>query len=161
MSGWRASGRMDRRTGSPAEQSRAPGAATTPARGCRLEAEGREREDALGGAYLGALAQQRLDESPADALSPAGDQSHLPIDVHGRRAPAARSAPAEPQKPSAVSSARFTSSMLRSLPLRPPSFPPPPAAAAPAAPSPPAAHSCDPEPPGAAWAGGSRGGAGH
>lgn len=46
-------------------------------------------------------------------------------------------------------------------PSCPPSFPPPPAAAATAAHSPPAPRSCDREPPGAAWAGGSRGGAGH
>lgn len=123
MAGGWTDGQTDR---SPAESSRAPGLPPSPARGCRLEAEGRKREDALAGAYLGALAQQRLDESPADALRPAGDQSHLAIDVHGRRAPAARSAPAEPQQSRAVSPARFPLSLLRALPpALPPSLLPP------------------------------------
>lgn len=114
MAGGWTDGQTDR---SPAEPSRAPGSATIPRP--RVPAGGRgegKREDALAGAYLGALAQQRLDESPADALRPAGDQSHLAIDVHGRRAPAARSAPAEPQQSHAVSPARFPLSLLRALP---------------------------------------------
>lgn len=107
MSGWRAGGWTDGQVPRRAEPN--PAGAGWRQRG----GKGRTR---FAGAYLGALAQQRLDESPADALRPAGDQSHLPIDVHGRRAPAARSAPAEPQQPSAVSPARFPLSLLRALP---------------------------------------------
>lgn len=59
---------------------------------------GRRGEAGDGGgtsrAYLRALAQQRLDESPTDALGPTGDQSHLPIDMHGGRAAAASPSPA-------------------------------------------------------------------
>lgn len=47
----------------------------------------REGSGGSGLAYLGSLAQQRLDEGSADALSPAGDQSHLAIDVHGAARP--------------------------------------------------------------------------
>lgn len=155
---WVAGGWMDRRTGPPrAEPSRAEprGLPPPPARRCRLEAEGREREDALARPYLGALAQQRLDESPADALRPAGDQSHLAIDVHGRPL----LPPAQPEQPSAVSPARLPFSLLRALlpPALPPSLllPLPPPFIPPLSPLvwPRAARSCR--------GGGSRGGAGH
>lgn len=80
---------------------------------------------ALPGAYLGSLAQQRLDERPADALRPAGDQRHLAIDVHGAAGPslpagAQEASPAPPEEPSAVSPAP---SFLP--PSLPPSCPPP------------------------------------
>lgn len=116
MCGWRERGWTDGQVARRAELRGLPPPPPAGA-GCRQ----RRGKGRIPGAYLGALAQQRLDERAADALRPAGDQSHLAIDVHGRRAPAARSAPAEPQKPSAVSPARFPFSLLRALP---PALPP-------------------------------------
>jgi len=53
----------------------------------------REGSGGSGLAYLGSLAQQRLDDGSAAALRPAGDQSHLALAVHGAARPRGAEAP--------------------------------------------------------------------
>lgn len=92
MAGGWTGGQTDRQVCSPAEPRGLP-ALRVPAGG------GGQGEG--GHAHLGALVQQRLHEGAADALRPAGDQRHLPIDVHG---PALLPGPAGPPARSAFPS---------------------------------------------------------